>query len=283
MDARLLAGHTDVVLCLDHSADGRVLVSAGKDRSARVWVPNEEGVWSLCGIAEGHTESVGAVGASRKPSDSLQFMITGSQDRTIKLWDLSALDLSGSSGKVKSLSTLVAHEKDINGLDVSPNDRFVVTASQDKTAKIFGIEYALKSGGGARGDLKLVATLKGHKRGVWSARFSRFDRVVVTGSGDKSVKLWSLENYACLKVWYSSNTTSMDLTRSIIDLRRTYQLCPPCRFFEQGYAIGDSRCGWTGQGVGRQRGGVHHQSGQPRGKGTIICVGPSRLIEQRIS
>jgi U3 small nucleolar RNA-associated protein 13 len=29
-----------------------------------------------------------------------------------------------------------AHDKDINSIAVSPNDKYVVTASQDKTAKV---------------------------------------------------------------------------------------------------------------------------------------------------
>ncbi|KAG8943098.1 U3 small nucleolar RNA-associated protein 13, partial [Tulasnella sp. 408] len=217
LDARLLSGHTDMVLCLDKGAAGRVLASGSKDKSARLWAPStvsegdEEGEgreisWHCVAICEGHTESVGAIAFSRRydqSSPSLRFMITGSQDRTIKLWDVQSVPLSPSSTseqpplRLKSLSTQVAHEKDINSLDVSTNDQFLATASQDRTAKIYSIEYSLKPGkGNAKGDLKLLATLKGHKRGVWNVKFSKFDRVVATASGDKSVKLWSLENFA---------------------------------------------------------------------------------------
>ncbi|KIO30705.1 hypothetical protein M407DRAFT_222909 [Tulasnella calospora MUT 4182] len=230
LDARLLSGHTDMVLCLDKGAAGRVLASGSKDKSARLWAPSAVGEgdgegeggeisWHCVAICEGHTESVGAIAFSRRydeSSPSLRFMITGSQDRTIKLWDVQSVPLSTSPSsseqpplRLKSLSTQVAHEKDINSLDVSPNDQFLATASQDKTAKIYSIEYHLKPGkGNAKGDLKLVATLKGHKRGVWNVKFSKFDRVVATASGDKSVKLWSLENFACMKT-FEGHTNSV--------------------------------------------------------------------------
>ncbi|KAG8891682.1 U3 small nucleolar RNA-associated protein 13, partial [Tulasnella sp. 417] len=228
LDARLLSGHTDMVLCLDKGAAGRVLASGSKDKSARLWAASggsdgegegEEMSWHCVAICEGHTESVGAIAFSRRhdqSSPSLRFMITGSQDRTIKLWDVQSVPLSSSSSsssqppiRLKSLSTQVAHEKDINSLDVSPNDQFLATASQDKTAKIYSIEYSLKPGkGNAKGDLKLVATLKGHKRGVWNVKFSKFDRVIATASGDKSVKLWSLENFACMKT-FEGHTNSV--------------------------------------------------------------------------
>ena len=66
-DARLLEGHADIVLCLDHSADYRILVSGSKDRSARIWAPTEDGddvQYRCVGLCEGHAESVGAIAMS---------------------------------------------------------------------------------------------------------------------------------------------------------------------------------------------------------------------------
>ena len=85
-----------------------MLASGSKDRSARIWAPSmssqasEELVgstvpeWGCVAVCEGHAESVGAVAMSRKAyTDSseagLRFMFTGSQDRTIKMWDLAAV------------------------------------------------------------------------------------------------------------------------------------------------------------------------------------------------
>ncbi|CED83258.1 WD40-repeat-containing subunit of the 18S rRNA processing complex [Phaffia rhodozyma] len=232
-DARLLAGHSDMVLCLDKSKDGQWLVSGSKDRTARIWawVPspssatggNDEGEWRCVAVCEGHAESIGAVAFSRKPSDQAtdssgkaKFLFTASQDRTIKMWDLSALDTSihgsssstpESSGEVykpRSILTQKIHDKDINSLDLAPNDRLLASGSQDKTVKIFQVEYAAPKKGTdakATGGVHQVGTCKGHKRGVWSVRFSRTDRVLATGSGDKTVRIWSLDDYTCLKTF----------------------------------------------------------------------------------
>jgi U3 small nucleolar RNA-associated protein 13 len=229
LDARLLSGHTEIVLCLDHGVGGRVLASGSKDRSARIWATSKQDSdrlnasqeWTCVGVCEGHSESVGAVAMSRKAGEDdgqLGFMFTGSQDRTIKMWDLSGVPLKNEGGrnakaeeavKCKSLTTHKAHEKDINSLDISPNDSLLASGSQDRTSKVYRIEYVVGSGGKAvRGEIKLLGTCKGHKRGVWDVRFGRTERVLATGSGDKTVKLWSLEDFSCVKT-FEGHTNSV--------------------------------------------------------------------------
>jgi U3 small nucleolar RNA-associated protein 13 len=219
-DARLLEGHTDITLCLDHSADRFLLASGSKDRSVRLWAPREnidesggEWGWGCVALCEGHAESVGALAFSRRTeAGSARILFTGSQDRTIKMWDLSSVPNSYNHAqepvKVRSLVTHRAHEKDINALDVAPNDRLLVSGSQDKTAKVFEIEYVSTGAGGVRGDLRLLGTCKGHKRGVWTVRFGRAERVLATGSGDKTIRLWNLDDFTCVKT-FEGHTNSV--------------------------------------------------------------------------
>lgn len=242
-------GHTGLVLCMDKTTDGKWLASGAKDRTVRIWarVPRPASVlplddsigekvpissggkgqgdvemqWRCVAVGEGHTESVGAVAFARRPAapdaDGAPFLISGSQDRTAKVWDLSKLaahieENNSSTLRLTSLTTLKIHDKDINALDVSPNNALLLTGSQDKTAKVFSINYVAPSKANsqvATASLKLVTTCRGHKRGVWSVAFSPNDAVFLTGSGDRSMKLWSITSgFTCIKN-YIGHTNSI--------------------------------------------------------------------------
>ncbi|KAG2366405.1 WD40-repeat-containing domain protein [Suillus spraguei] len=81
-----IQGHTDEILSLAVSSDGRYLASGSKDRRVGVWdVEKDEWVKGF----GGHKDSVSSV-AFRKGTQQLY---TGSFDRTVKLFDLSAMDM----------------------------------------------------------------------------------------------------------------------------------------------------------------------------------------------
>ncbi|KAF7508361.1 hypothetical protein GJ744_009352 [Endocarpon pusillum] len=214
-DVALLSGHSDIIICLDVDWSGHWLATGAKDNSARLWRLDPSTFSYTCFASfTGHAESLGAIALPRTPSspqaasDSLHhppaYLITGSQDRTIKRWDTSKLNISPSPTSThsitKSLYTRVAHEKDINAIDVSSTSSIFASASQDRTIKIWDLESGSVAG-----------ILRGHKRGVWSIRFAPKDTppistdagssskgLLVSGSGDRTVKLWSLNTYTCI-------------------------------------------------------------------------------------
>ena len=50
-------------------------------------------------------------------------------------------------------------------------------------------------------DLSSVATLRGHKRGIWSLEFSPVDKYCASASGDRTVKLWNITDFTCMKTF----------------------------------------------------------------------------------
>jgi U3 small nucleolar RNA-associated protein 13 len=50
--------------------------------------------------------------------------------------------------------------------------------------------------------------LKGHKRGIWSVEFSPVEQCVMTSSGDRTIKIWSVADGLCLKT-FEGHTSSV--------------------------------------------------------------------------
>ena len=167
-----LVGHTDTVLAIDArpalpgapAGCTTLLVSGAKDRSIRLW---EAPSGRCIGRGEGHISAVSAVAFSCKTG---AFIVSGGADKLLKVWDLAvALErLTGAAAaepaakkeggkkgshpaaaegseaaagdsavrELKVTAAVAAHDKDINAVAVSPNDAFICTASQDRTAKV---------------------------------------------------------------------------------------------------------------------------------------------------
>ena len=98
-----LTGHTGRVNVVRFTADGKTLVSAGKDRSAKLWdMGSGKRLRSLNGSSNCLSLSIG--------SDSRQ-MCTGHQDHAIRLWDIR----TGQRQKVISV-----HESSVISLSFAP-------------------------------------------------------------------------------------------------------------------------------------------------------------------
>ena len=139
--------------------------------------------------------------ATPNAGDGVGFLMTGSADKTLKVWDIpstkgpkkkSAQQTLTAEGVTRAVSryTAAAHEKDINAVAVAPNSRLLATGSQDRTLKIW-----------SSADGSLQGICRGHKRGIWSVAFSPVDKAVATASGDAAVKIWSVADYTCLKTF----------------------------------------------------------------------------------
>ncbi|CAN3373016.1 hypothetical protein DIURU_002906 [Diutina rugosa] len=180
LQVEFLQGHTDLVNGVDVSPSGQWMVTGGKDGVAIVWHLGDDGHWALHSSYSGHSGSVSSVAIARV--DPPQFIITAGADLTIKKWKITKGENS------TAIYTRRAHDKEINAVDISPNDEHLATASYDKTAKIWDIDS-----GETRG------VLRGHRRGLWDIAFSPYAPQVATASGDKTAKVWSLQTFGCVQ------------------------------------------------------------------------------------
>ncbi|ETE65343.1 Transducin beta-like protein 3 [Ophiophagus hannah] len=207
-NCQILPGHSDIVLALDVFRKGKLFASCSKDKTFRIWQMTEDGQVSCVAQGMGHTHQVGALACSKTKEN---FLITASQDRTMKVWLLPKFPTTNEKENqimvLQARQTEVAHDKDVNSVAVSPNDKLVATGSQDKTAKLWNCENCV-----------LLGVFSGHKRGIWCVQFSPVDQTfeghdasvlkvifvseggqVLSSGADGLLKLWTIKNNECVK------------------------------------------------------------------------------------
>ncbi|ODQ80107.1 hypothetical protein BABINDRAFT_171163 [Babjeviella inositovora NRRL Y-12698] len=191
-EVQLLEGHTDLLNAIDVTVDGRWIATASKDHDARLWRWDDaRGAFSCAAVFQGHADPVTALALPRTPVAGFPaFLITGSGDHTIKKWKITKSVMTAETPEIIASSeyTRRAHDKDINAIDIAPNDEFFCSASFDKTAKVWDLESGTT-----------VGILTGHKRGLWDVKFCQYDKLLVTASGDKTLKVWSLTDFSVVK------------------------------------------------------------------------------------
>nr|XP_029507078.1 transducin beta-like protein 3 [Oncorhynchus nerka] len=102
---------TDTVLSLDVFKKGSLFVSCAKDKSVRVWRQDPDS-GQVCCVAQGcsHANAVGSITCSRMKES---FVVSGSQDCTIKVWDLPETmgETDGDMFQLTARVTEKAHDK----------------------------------------------------------------------------------------------------------------------------------------------------------------------------
>ncbi|MBD1896980.1 serine/threonine-protein kinase [Coleofasciculus sp. FACHB-129] len=101
-----------------------------------------------------------------------QTLASGSNDKTIKLWQVD-------SGKL--IHTLTGHSSWVRSIAISPDGQTLASGSGDSTIKLWQVDSG-----------KLIRTFTGHSRWVHSVVFSPDGQTLASGSGDKTMKLWQV-------------------------------------------------------------------------------------------
>ncbi len=99
-----------------------------------------------------------------------KLIASGSNDKTVKIWDLESREL---------IQTLHGPTEDIYDVAFSPDSRLVAAASADKSIRIYDIQ-----------EEKLVHILKGHRGVVRKVDFSPNGAFLVSASEDNALILW---------------------------------------------------------------------------------------------
>ncbi len=130
--------------------------------------PTWHAPWKMYRTISGH---IGWVRCAAVDTSNRWF-VTGSADRTIKIWSLA-------SGKLQL--TLTGHVAGVRALAVSSRHPYLFSAGEDKTVKCWDLEQN-----------KVVRSYHGHLSGVYSLALHPTLDIVVTAGRDAAVRVWDM-------------------------------------------------------------------------------------------
>ncbi len=179
---------------------------------------------SLVRTLVGHSSSVYAVALS---ADG-KYVISGSHDKTLKVWNWQTgeqlLTLEGHSSLVTALTitpdgkyvisgsddktlkvwnwqtgeqllTLEGHSSLVTALTITPDGKYVISGSDDKTLKVWNWQTG-----------EQLLTLEGHSSLVKAVALSADGKYVISGSGDKTLKVWNWQTGEQLRTLYGHSS-----------------------------------------------------------------------------
>ncbi|XP_063061530.1 autophagy-related protein 16-1 isoform X2 [Engraulis encrasicolus] len=135
-------------------------------------------------IFDAHDGEVNAV----RFSPGSRLLATGGMDRRVKLWEVV-------SGRCEPKGALTGSNAGITSIEFDSAGSYLLAASNDFASRIWTID-----------DFRLRHTLTGHSGKVLAARFLLDNARIVSGSYDRTLKLWDLRSKVCMKTVFAGSS-----------------------------------------------------------------------------
>lgn len=174
-------------------------------------------------VSRGHQELVAAVDLTTDGSRC----VTGSDDHTIKVWDIHSGEelrtLRGHQGEIHAVKssgletvfsassdksiiqwdvltgaeskTFFGHEGEVVALAVHPKRTMIASGSSDDTARLWDIESGTT-----------IAVMTGHQSTVQCVTFTPDGKLVLTGSYDGTIKVWRVGEESCIETFHGHSS-----------------------------------------------------------------------------
>ncbi|KAM5327243.1 autophagy-related protein 16-1 isoform 2-T2 [Glossophaga mutica] len=135
-------------------------------------------------VFDAHDGEVNAV----QFSPGSRLLATGGMDRRVKLWE-------ACGDKCEFKGSLSGSNAGITSIEFDSAGSYLLAASNDFASRIWTVD-----------DYRLRHTLTGHSGKVLSAKFLLDNARIVSGSHDRTLKLWDLRSKVCIKTVFAGSS-----------------------------------------------------------------------------
>ncbi|XP_036622652.1 autophagy-related protein 16-1 isoform X5 [Trichosurus vulpecula] len=135
-------------------------------------------------VFDAHDGEVNAV----QFSPGSRLLATGGMDRRVRLWEVFG-------DKCEAKGSLSGSNAGITSIEFDSAGSYLLAASNDFASRIWTVD-----------DNRLRHTLTGHSGKVLSAKFLLDNARIVSGSHDRTLKLWDLRSKVCIKTVFAGSS-----------------------------------------------------------------------------
>jgi WD40 repeat protein len=201
-----IRGHTSTVTCVRYSPDGKLIATASRDKTVRIWdartgerkarIANQEEAYCVAFSPDAKRIAIGSYGGAV----NVFGVADGEKTQTVRTPESVAMVAWSPAGDVlavaavgdgdvslyalatgKATRTLKGKERGVRAITFSPDGSSLVTANDDSTIRRFSTATG-----------KEVDSLKCHDGAVMSVAYSRDGKQLVTGGADGTIVRWDV-------------------------------------------------------------------------------------------